>query len=143
MESGDKAVILASQVLSREENSLKINVWGENGSIEWKQNDCNSLCLKWLEKPNEILRAGTNFVYLSDHAKKHCRTPGGHPEGYLEAFANIYRNFSFAVAKRKFGEEFDLELFDFPLIEDGVRGMLFIEKCVESNNSNEKWTEMI
>jgi len=142
LENGAKGALLASQVLSGEENSLRICIWGDNGSIEWNQNDCNSLYLKWINKPVEILRAGTNFSYLSLNARKNCRTPGGHPEGYIEAFANIYRNFGMALVYKNFNIYYDKEIFDYPEIDDGVRAMLFIEKCVESSKSDIKWTKM-
>jgi predicted dehydrogenase len=138
-ENGAKGVLLASQISAGEENSLRIQVWGETGGIEWIQSDCNSLKLKWLEKPTEIYRAGTNYSYLSETAKKNCRTPGGHPEGYLEAFANIYRNFALTIKD----QQTDKEVYDFPGIEDGIRGMLFIEKCLESSKSQQKWTKLI
>ncbi|MGV3656389.1 MAG: Gfo/Idh/MocA family protein, partial [Chitinophagaceae bacterium] len=95
---GAKGVLSASQVAAGEENNLSIQVYGENGGLEWHQQEPNTLIVKWLEKPTEILRAGTGFV--SNIAKHNTRTPGGHPEGYLEAFANIYRNFTYALSAR-------------------------------------------
>jgi predicted dehydrogenase len=135
LEDGVKGTLSASQVLTGEENSISVRVWGEKGGLEWNQRDENTLLLKWNDKPTEILRAGTNFSYLSDNAKLHCRTPGGHPEGYLEAFANIYRNFAFAVLGVK------NDVYDYPGIEDGIRGMLFIEKALESAKSN-RWEKL-
>jgi predicted dehydrogenase len=137
-ENGAKGVLQSSQVLSGEENSLKICIWGEQCGLEWIQSDSNSLIVKYLDKPNEIYRAGNNLSYLSENARRNCRTPGGHPEGYLEAFANIYRNFALDVMKRNF----DKEVFDYPGIEEGVRGMLFIEKSLESSKSDVKWIKM-
>ncbi|MDE3181860.1 MAG: Gfo/Idh/MocA family oxidoreductase, partial [Bacteroidota bacterium] len=88
-------VLMASQVAAGEENNLKIKIYGENGGIEWTQQEPNTLLVKWLDKPMEVLRAGANYgSILSSFATKNCRTPGGHPEGYLEAFGNIYHNFA-------------------------------------------------
>ena len=136
---GELAVAVgAAQVAAGEENNLSIQVYGENGGLEWHQQEPNTLIVKWLDKPTEILRAGTGFV--SDIAKHNARTPGGHPEGYLEAFANIYRNFTFALSARINGSDFDKTLVEFPSVEEGIRGMAFIENVVKSNDSTEKWT---
>jgi predicted dehydrogenase len=134
-------VLMASQVAAGEENNLKIRIYGEKGGIEWTQQEPNTLLVKWLDKPMEVLRAGANYPNLSSLATKNCRTPGGHPEGYLEAFANIYKNFAHTLMARMEGKEPTKEMLDFPGIEDGVRGMAFIENVVASANSNEKWTD--
>ena len=138
--NGASGVLFATQVAAGEENNVKIRVYGEKGGIEWKQEDCNTLLVKWLDKPTEIWRAGTG--YLSSFAQHNSRTPAGHPEGYLEAFANHYRNFALAVIASMKGEVPQPEWLDFPGIRDGVRGMLFIEKVIESGRSEEKWVGM-
>lgn len=138
--NGASGVLFATQVAAGEENNVKIRVYGEKGGIEWKQEDCNTLLVKWLDKPTEIWRAGTG--YLSSFAQHNSRTPAGHPEGYLEAFANHYRNFALAVMASMKKEEPEAEWLDFPGIRDGVRGMLFIEKVIESGRSEEKWVGM-
>ena len=79
--------------------------------------------------------------YLYPTASKNCRTPSGHPEGYLEAFANLYRNFAFAFRSHYTGEAADPDL-DFPGIKDGIRGMAFIDAVVESSTGNDKWTKL-
>ena len=135
---GAKGVLSASQVAAGEENNLSIQVYGEEGGLEWHQQEPNTLLVKWLDKPTEILRTGTPFV--SPIAKHNSRTPGGHPEGYLEAFANIYRNFTHALSARINGTKVDESVVEFPTAEDGVRGMAFIENVVKSNDSTEKWT---
>jgi hypothetical protein len=99
------------------------------------------LLVKWLDKPTEIYRAGQ--AYLTDVAKKNCRTPGGHPEGYLEAFGNIYRNFALSLMARLNGEEPTAAMLDYPRVEEGVRGMAFIDAVVASGQSTEKWTEFV
>ena len=90
-DNGANGVLVASQIAAGEENALKIKVYGEKGGLEWHQMEPNTLIVKWLDQPAQVYRAGQ--AYLSDIAKHNTRVPGGHPEGYLEAFANIYRNF--------------------------------------------------
>jgi predicted dehydrogenase len=135
--NGASGILFATQVAAGEENNIKIRVYGEKGGLEWQQNNSNTLQLKWLDKPTTILRAGTN--YLSTYAAHNSRTPAGHPEGYLEAFANLYRNFALTVRAKANGQEPAKEWLDFPGIEEGVRGMAFIENVVASAKLNEKW----
>ncbi|WP_278035704.1 Gfo/Idh/MocA family protein [Flavobacterium nitratireducens] len=137
--NGATGVLLASQVAAGEENALKIRVYGEKGGLEWHQMEPNSLILKWLDNPTQILRAGTNYPNLSSYMTSNCRTPGGHPEGYLEAFANIYKNFANTLLADLSGQtptEIDI---DYPNENDGVRGMAFIENVVNASNSDTKW----
>ncbi|QQL48922.1 Gfo/Idh/MocA family protein [Mucilaginibacter ginkgonis] len=132
--------LIASQVAAGEENALKIRVYGENGSLEWAQMEPNSLIIKWLDKPMEIVRAGSGYQdRLSDLERANVRTPAGHPEGYLEAFGNHYRNFSHALRARLSGEDTKPEWLDYPSVDDGIRGMAFIENVVASSNSDQKW----
>lgn len=138
--NGASAVLIATQVASGEENSIKIRVYGEDGGLEWSQADVNTLLVKWPDKPTEIWRAGEN--YLSSLAKHNCRTPAGHPEGYIEAFANHYRNFALCVKAKMNGEKPKEEWLDFPGVEEGVRGMMFIEKVIESSKSEDKWVTL-
>jgi predicted dehydrogenase len=141
-EEGATGTLIASQVAAGEENALKIRVYGENGSLEWAQMEPNTLIVKWLDKPAEILRAGSGYTdRLSSYATHNCRTPGGHPEGYLEAFGNLYRNFALTLSAKIEGKEAKAEWLDFPSIDDGIRGMAFINNVVASNQSNEKWTK--
>lgn len=137
-EDGASGVLIASQIAAGEENNLNIKIYGENGGLEWYQQEPNTLIVRWGDKPAEVLRAGTGYV--SDIAKHNVRTPGGHPEGYLEAFANIYRNFAATLAARIDGTTVDTSLVEFPSITEGIRGMAFIENVVASSQSNEKWT---
>lgn len=142
----DKAtgVLTATQVAAGEENALKIRVYGENGSLEWAQQEPNTLTLKWLDKPAQTIRAGGNYTDReSIYATHNTRTPGGHPEGYLEAFGNLYRNFALTLQAKLNNETPKPEWLDFPGIEDGIRGMAFIENVVASNQSNEKWTDYV
>ena len=134
-------VLIATQVAAGEENNLTIKIYGEKGGLEWHQMEPNTLLVKWPDRPAEIFRAGSG--YLSDIAKNNCRTPGGHPEGYLEAFANIYKNFALTLSARINNIELQNGLIDFPSVEDGLRGMAFIENVVKSSESDKKWIEHI
>jgi predicted dehydrogenase len=134
-------VLIASQIAAGEENNLKFKMYGEKGGVEWAQQEPNTLFVKWLDAPEQILRAGKNYTnILSPFATQNCRTPGGHPEGYLEAFGNIYHNFAQTLLCKLEGKDPTKEMLDFPGAEDGVRGMAFIENVVASGKSTEKWT---
>jgi len=140
--NGATGVLMASQVAAGEENALKIRVYGEKGGLEWAQQEPNTLLLKWLDQPAQILRAGNNYGdRLSTYATKNCRTPGGHPEGYLEAFANIYHNFALTLFAKMDGKQPTPEALDFPGVDDGIRGMAFIDNAVASSQSQQKWTD--
>ncbi len=137
-DSGARGVLVATQIAAGEENALKIRVYGEKGGLEWSQMEPNSLIVKWTNKPMETYRTGTGFVGSASAAN--TRTPGGHPEGYLEAFANIYRNFSFHLRAKANGEQPKAEWLDYPGIEDGIRGMQFIDTVVKAGyNDDVKW----
>ena len=140
-DNGAKGVLMASQVAAGEENALKIRVYGELGGIEWFQHEPNSLIVKWLDQPVQILRAGSAHLYKA--ASHNCRTPAGHPEGYLEAFANIYRNFALTLGCKIDGTTPTAEMLDFPGVEDGIRGMAFIDNVVASAHSDKKWTPYV
>ena len=140
--NGAAGVLMASQVAAGEENALKIRVYGEKGGVEWAQQEPNTLLVKWLDQPTQILRAGGNYGdRLSSFATQNCRTPGGHPEGYLEAFGNIYRNFALTLSARIDGTEPTKENLDFPRVDEGIRGMAFIDNVVASGQSDKKWFE--
>ena len=141
-DNGAAGVLMASQVAAGEENALKIRVYGEKGGIEWAQQEPNTLLVKWLDQPTQILRAGGNYGdRLSSYAVMNCRTPGGHPEGYLEAFANIYKNFAATLAAKLDGKQASKENLDYPKVDEGIRGMAFIDNVVASSASKEKWTD--
>jgi predicted dehydrogenase len=143
-DNGAAGVLMASQVAAGEENALKIRIYGEKGGIEWAQQEPNTLIVKWLDQPTQILRAGVGYKDpLSSFATHNFRTPGGHPEGYLEAFGNIYRNFALTLSAKLDGKEPTKEMLDFPRVEEGVRGMAFIDAVVKSAASKEKWTEYV
>ncbi|KIO74732.1 oxidoreductase [Pedobacter lusitanus] len=135
--NGANGVLVASQIAAGEENALKIKVYGEKGSLEWHQEEPNTLKVKWLDAPTQLYRAGQG--YLTEAARFNTRTPAGHPEGYLEAFANIYRNFALTLKSKLEGKTPTAEMLDFPGVEEGVRGMAFIENVVASGLSDQKW----
>jgi len=140
-DNGANGVLIASQIAAGEENALNIRIYGEKGGLEWFQHEPNTLLVKWLNKPTEVYRAGG--AYLGDFAKHNTRTPGGHPEGLLEAFANIYRNFALTLAAKLNNEQPTPQMLDFPNVADGVRGMALIENAVASNESDKKWHDFI
>jgi predicted dehydrogenase len=140
-DNGATGVLMATQIAAGEENNVKIRVYGEKGGLEWKQEDANTLLVKWLDKPTEIYRTGGG--YNSSFAAHNTRIPAGHPEGYLEAFGNLYRNFVLTVRAKINGEQPKEEWLDFPGVEEGIRGMAFVENVVASSQSNEKWMEFV
>jgi predicted dehydrogenase len=143
-DNGASGLLMASQVAAGEENALKIRVYGEHGGLEWSQEEPNTLLVKWLNKPAQIYRTGAGYSdRLSSYAIHNTRTPGGHPEGYLEAFGNLYRNFALTLTALNEGVQAPSEALDFPSAEDGVRGMAFIETVVQSSSKKEKWTDFI
>ena len=139
---GAKGVLHCSQISVGEENNLNIRIYGEIGSLEWHQNEPNTMLLKWPDQPMQVYRTGNG--YLGSAAKAAGRTPPSHPEGYLEAFANIYKNFANAIRARTEGKKLAKEdaANDYPTIEDGVRGMAFIEAVVKSSKKNAAWTKL-
>lgn len=138
--NGAKGILHASQISAGEENDLNIRVYGEKGGLAWRQMEPNSLVTTWLDKPRQTLRTG--YGTLSPEAAAHTRIPAGHPEGYLEAFANIYRNVAYCIQARLAGEQPDPLYTDFPTVQDGVRGMRFIEKVVASSQQDAVWVNM-
>lgn len=137
--NGAKGILHASQICAGEENNLNIRIYGTKAGLQWFQMEPNTLYVKWLDKPMQVLRTGVGELYPA--ATAHTRVPAGHPEGYLEAFANIYRNFARCIQARLNGKEVDPVYRDFPTVSDGVRGMRFIEKVVESGKSESKWVK--
>ena len=127
--------LMTSQIASGEENDLKIRAWGDKGGIEWKHSDPNTLLLKLDCQPTQVYRAGVDNSYLSEFTLANCRTPSGHPEGFIEAFANIYRNFSYAVNNYNNSKKNDPK-YDYPTVEEGLRGMKFIDAVIESSKSS-------
>lgn len=141
-QGGAKGILYASQISIGEENGLAIRVYGEKGGMEWHQAEPNTLILKWPDRPQQILRPGGGYGFLSAAALKATRLPAGHPEGYLEAFANLYRNFAAAVRVAQSGRKPSPAVMDFPTVEDGVRGMAFLQAVVKSSSGSQKWIKI-
>ncbi|MGC6432155.1 MAG: Gfo/Idh/MocA family protein [Jejuia sp.] len=138
MNNGAKGTISISQIALGEENNLGIKVYGTKGSIEWYQENPNELITRWLEEPKKIYTPNGNGLH--PEALEVCRIPAGHPEGYLEAFATIYKNFARHLNAVNTGES--VEKTDYPTVADGVRGMKFIYAAVESDKNNAAWTKI-
>jgi predicted dehydrogenase len=139
--NGARGVLMATQIAAGEENAIRIRMYGNKGGFEWSHADPNTLWLKWTDRPVEMLRTGQG--YMSGIAKHNTRTPAGHPEGYLEAFANIYRNFSLTVRAKLEGKPAP-EWLDFPTVDDGIRGMQFIDTVIQSGYTDSpKWVKMV
>ena len=136
---GAKGVLYASQISVGEENSLTIRVYGTKASLEWHQEDPNDLIVKYADAPRRILRRGNG--YLSDTAKRFTRIPAGHPEGFLEGFANIYLEAARAIDAEMNGQPIPADC-DFPTVKDGVEGMLFVATAVRSAKGGAVWTKM-
>lgn len=141
-EQGAKGVLHASQISVGEENGLNIRVYGSKGGLKWVQAEPNKLTLYHLNQPLQILTPGGNNSWLSKAALHNCRLPAGHPEAFLEAFANLYRNYADCLQARLAGKKSTKLQQDFPGIDDGVRGMAFIETVVKSSQSKQKWLKM-
>lgn len=143
-EEGATGVLSASQVATGEENALKIRIYAEKAGLEWRQEEPNTLLVKWVDQPIQIYRVGGNQGYpLSKFTSAFTRTPTGHPEGYLEAFANIYQSFAARLLNRISGINDDVKFPEYPTIDEGIRGMKFIDRVLVSNESQEKWTSFL
>ncbi|USD27530.1 Gfo/Idh/MocA family oxidoreductase [Pseudoalteromonas sp. SCSIO 43201] len=136
-DNGAKGVLLASQIALGEENNLTLKIYGDKASIEWSQMEPNSLWLRMKDAPAQLLRTGTGT--LCHAATNATRVPAGHPEGYLEAFANIYLNFAMLIQARQQQPDVQPEDFDVPSIQAAVRGMAFIENAVAASAKETKW----
>ena len=138
--NGARGVLWASQVAVGAENGLNIRVYGEQGGLEWQQEEPNTLILDWLDKPREIRRTATGSV--GQAASANVRLPAGHPEGYIEGFANVYRNFADSLTETLEGNAADDAKADYPDVHDGVRGMAFLDAVVRSSASEKKWVKV-
>ena len=139
--NGSKGILWASQIAVGQENGLNIRIFGEKGSIAWRQENPNVLQVDWLEKPREIRTTASNFVGESSLAN--TRIPAGHPEGFLEAFANIYNNFANELSDLISGKEvIGHKEYDYPKVQDGVRGMKFLEAVVKSSENRNQWVKI-
>ncbi|MDR0893796.1 MAG: Gfo/Idh/MocA family oxidoreductase [Prevotellaceae bacterium] len=142
-DGGMKGCLTATQIAKGDNNYIRIRVYGDKGGLDWCQPDPNKLILKGFGEHEQTIYIGKN-TNLSEAAAWNTRTPGGHPEGYIEAFANIYRNFALTVLALRQGETPTPLMLDYPTVYDGLRGMQFIETMNASNsNKDTKWTTWI
>lgn len=139
LENGVKGSLLASQIALGEENNLKIRVYGAKGSIAWEQMNPNDLIVRWADKPYQVYRTATGYGPEGQRNMAYSRLPSGHPEGFIEAFANIYRAFFLSVRHMTSNDPHE---HDFPGIKEGVRGMKFLEAVVKSSAGNSTWTSL-
>ncbi|MCA9835937.1 MAG: Gfo/Idh/MocA family oxidoreductase [Trueperaceae bacterium] len=137
--SGAKGVLIASQIQIGDENDIRLRVFGTKGSLAWYQEDPNYLIYRPLGEATRVLKRGND--YLCAAAAKASRIPAGHPEAFLEAFANVYLGVAEAIRAKQAGKELGELEGDFPTVYDGARGVHFIEKTVESSKSDQKWTD--
>jgi predicted dehydrogenase len=137
-EGGAKGILHASQISVGDENNLNIRVYGTKAGVEWYQEHPNELIVKYPDKPREIWRRGNGYV--QDVPGRFTRIPAGHPEGYLEAFGNIYQEAFRAIRAEVSGKKLPKDL-DYPTIEDGLEGMLFIDTVVKSSAKGAKWVK--
>jgi predicted dehydrogenase len=136
---GAKGLYWSSQIAVGHDNGFRVRIYGEKGSLEWAEEDPNHARASYIDKPTEILSRGRDKMY--PRAQSLSRLPSGHPEGYFECFANLYSTFLTALGKKLGGEPLTVDDLDFPGLEDGVRGVRFIEKCVESSAKGAVWVE--
>jgi predicted dehydrogenase len=139
-EGGARGVLFASQISTGDENNLNIRVYGTKASIEWHQEHPNELIVKFADKPREIWRRGNS--YNGSAAQKYTRLPFGHPEAFIEAFANVYLAAAEAIKDAVDGKFKGNEAYDYPTVQDGVDGMAFIEAAVKSSQNNGAWTKL-
>lgn len=138
LENGAKGTMSFSQIATGEENNLAIRVYGEKGSLEWQQENPNELVTRWLSEPKKIFTPNGNGLY--PEAAAISRIPAGHPEGYLEAFATVYR--AFAQHLTAVLEEKTIDNPGYPTVYDGLRGLQFIYAAVQSDSNNAAWTKI-
>ncbi len=141
-EQGAKGVLHCSQIAAGEENGLNIRIWCETGGVEWHQMEPNTLIVKQHEGPATHYRTRVGGDLLTPATQRATRVPEGHPEGYLEAFANIYKNFAATVNAKLSGREPSELESDFPTVQDGLRGMRFVEIVVRNSRGSEKWSKV-
>ncbi|NJM37771.1 MAG: Gfo/Idh/MocA family oxidoreductase [Akkermansiaceae bacterium] len=139
-QGGARGVLFASQISTGEENNINIRVYGTEASIEWHQEHPNELIVKFADAPRQIWRRGNS--YNGQEASKNTRLPFGHPEAFIEAFANVYLGAAEAITDYIDGKYPRPEGYDFPTVNDGIEGMAFIEAAVASSKANAAWTQV-
>ena len=141
LSNGARGILYASQVSINDENSLAFRIYGSKGGLEWHQEEPNTLIAKWPDRPREVIRTGSGNAYLSEAALGSTRIPAGHPEGFVEAFANIYTEVADVISARILGREPDPLAFSFATVEDGALGMKFVEAALKSSAEGSVWVD--
>lgn len=139
-EGGARCLLSASQVCAGVENGLHIRIYGEKGGLEWRQDSPNTMTFRPVEGVAEVIRTATASI-VSPAAQHNSRVPGGHPEGFIEAFANLYRNFALTLMADAEQQEPSACCLDFPTITDGIEGMQFVDAVVHSSAQNAAWVK--
>jgi len=137
LENGASGMLAASQVCTGAVNGLRIEIYGDKASLHWSHGDPNSLTIGRRGHPDQVISPGNNIEYLSEVARARCRTPGGHPEGFIEAFSNLYVDFAAAV--RAWPESTDIVC---ATVKDGVRAMRFVRATITSTDNGSQWTSI-
>ncbi len=131
---GARGVLLASQIAAGDRNGLRIRVWGERGGLDWSQEEPDRLTVNWIDAPSQVLHAGS--TYLSEPARRASRLPPGHPEGFIEALANLYGDYAEAIRAGT-----PLDHARLPGIDAGVRGLEFVEQAVAASRAG-SWAQL-
>jgi predicted dehydrogenase len=139
-DTGATGVLVATQIASGEQNALRIRVYGTTGGFDWCHADPNTLIHKPVDGPMRLIHTGTGYV--SAAAKAATRLPAGHPEGFIEAFANLYTGFADAIVDHKAGRFRGMPAYDVPSVDEGLRGMAFIDAMVASGRADTTWTDI-
>jgi len=139
-EGGARGLYWCSQIAVGNDNGFRVRIFGSKASIEWAQENPNYVKISYIDKPTQTLSRGRDVLYPG--AEEFSRIPSGHPEGYFEAFANVYKSFISCLMAKKEGNDPQPMDLDFPRADQGVAGVRFIEKCVESSNNDSAWTNM-
>jgi predicted dehydrogenase len=142
LENGAPGLIHASQIATGERNELRLRVFGEAGGLAWSQDAPDRLELRWIDRPTEILYAGRDGKGLGPATRAAARLPVGHPEGFIEALANLYLEFAHEVRRGSDGADRQDDNRLLPGIDEGIRGMRFIEAAVESSRQADRWTQL-
>jgi predicted dehydrogenase len=142
LDNGAPGLLFASQIAAGERNGLRLRVYGDRGGMDWSQEAPNTLLLNWLDRPSQILHGGAGAAYLADRNRREFRLPLGHPEGYIEAFANIYRDFAAAIRSHAVGPIDSSCDIGVVTIAQGVRDMLFVEAALKSSAAGSQWVTL-
>ena len=142
LDNGAPGLLFASQIAAGDRNGLRLRVYGDRGGMDWSQETPNTLLLNWLDRPSQILHGGAGAAYLADRNRREFRLPLGHPEGYIEAFANIYRDFAAAIQSRALGPIDSSGDIGVVTIAQGVRDMSFVQAALKSSAAGSQWVTL-